>query len=236
VFSGPVVTPVQRQDRQAAALPVAAHGETPAPDSGGATPALQDAVPGRPGVARTVADATAGAAARMMSTGLGRLDETGALVLDLTGRSSSTSSPSPSPSPSLGSALVQRATAGVPPQPAVVSRAALRPLLQTAPTTAGPADEPWTAHPAHLVVQTSTADDEPVETGTGEPSPSAMPQPAGEQAGSAAPTAPAAAGGPLASLPLDELVRQLFDPLCARLKAELRLDRERAGFLTDLHR
>jgi len=35
---------------------------------------------------------------------------------------------------------------------------------------------------------------------------------------------------------MDELVRQLFDPLCARLKAELRLDRERAGLLTDLHR
>jgi hypothetical protein len=33
---------------------------------------------------------------------------------------------------------------------------------------------------------------------------------------------------------LDELARQLFDPLAARLKAELRLDRERAGLLTDL--
>jgi hypothetical protein len=34
----------------------------------------------------------------------------------------------------------------------------------------------------------------------------------------------------------DELVRRLFDPLAARLKAELRLDRERAGFVTDLRR
>jgi hypothetical protein len=33
---------------------------------------------------------------------------------------------------------------------------------------------------------------------------------------------------------LDELARRLFDPLSARLRAELRLDRERAGVHTDL--
>jgi hypothetical protein len=38
----------------------------------------------------------------------------------------------------------------------------------------------------------------------------------------------AAAGQP------DELVKKLFDPLLRRLKAELRLDRERRGSLTDL--
>ena len=48
----------------------------------------------------------------------------------------------------------------------------------------------------------------------------------------ATPAAPAAPGP--ASPPLDELARQLFGPLAARLKAELRLDRERAGLLTDL--
>ena len=47
--------------------------------------------------------------------------------------------------------------------------------------------------------------------------------------GAAAPAAPGPAGPPL-----DELARQLFGPLAARLKAELRLDRERAGLLTDL--
>ena len=52
--------------------------------------------------------------------------------------------------------------------------------------------------------------------------------------------APSAAAGPSAAAPgaaappLDELARQLFGPLTARLKAELRLDRERAGLLTDL--
>jgi hypothetical protein len=35
---------------------------------------------------------------------------------------------------------------------------------------------------------------------------------------------------------LDELVRRLFDPLSARLKDELRLDRERAGLISDLRR
>jgi hypothetical protein len=56
-----------------------------------------------------------------------------------------------------------------------------------------------------------------------------------------APSAPATATAPAAghtpapaSPPLDELARQLFGPLSARLKAELRLDRERAGLLTDL--
>jgi hypothetical protein len=51
----------------------------------------------------------------------------------------------------------------------------------------------------------------------------------------AAPTAGAAWPAAGASgQPLDELARQLLGPLTARLKAELRLDRERAGLLTDL--
>jgi hypothetical protein len=45
-------------------------------------------------------------------------------------------------------------------------------------------------------------------------------------------TPPAAAGTPPPDL--DELARRLFDPLSARLRAELRLDRERAGVVTDL--
>ena len=57
----------------------------------------------------------------------------------------------------------------------------------------------------------------------------------------AAPVAPAAGGAaPGAAAPaapnLDELARKLYDPLAARLKAELRLDRERAGLVTDLRR
>jgi hypothetical protein len=49
----------------------------------------------------------------------------------------------------------------------------------------------------------------------------------------AAPGAPAAPGGPPAA-DLDELARRLYDRLRHRLRAELRLDRERSGQLTDL--
>jgi hypothetical protein len=78
---------------------------------------------------------------------------------------------------------------------------------------AGPVDSP-----------TTPADSAPSAI-DGTPSPPTM---------SAGQVAPAASG--LASPPLDELARQLFGPLAARLKAELRLDRERGGLLTDLRR
>jgi hypothetical protein len=47
-----------------------------------------------------------------------------------------------------------------------------------------------------------------------------------------APSAPA----PQPELDLDEMARRLFEPLCARLKAELWLDRERAGLISDARR
>ena len=69
---------------------------------------------------------------------------------------------------------------------------------------------------------------------------------AGDAAQNAIATAAGAAGGAIAgaagtaanALPtdLDELARRLFDPLSARLKSELWLDRERAGMVTDLRR
>jgi hypothetical protein len=54
----------------------------------------------------------------------------------------------------------------------------------------------------------------------------------------AAAGAAGAAAGAADALPtnLDELARRLFDPLSARLKSELWLDRERAGMVTDLRR
>ena len=77
--------------------------------------------------------------------------------------------------------------------------------------------------------------DSPTVPSGGLPSPDALPTPPAPilSAAPASPGAPAhGPGGP----PLDELARQLFGPLAARLKAELRLDRERAGLLTDLRR
>jgi hypothetical protein len=73
----------------------------------------------------------------------------------------------------------------------------------------------------------------------GPPEPAAEPAAAAEAAapatGGAPPVAATPAAAPLPSGPqLEELARQLFEPLAARLKTELRLDRERAGLLTDL--
>ena len=57
------------------------------------------------------------------------------------------------------------------------------------------------------------------------------------------PTATNAAGPAAASTPpptappaqdVDALVRKLYDPIARKLKAELRLDRERAGYGLDL--
>ena len=61
--------------------------------------------------------------------------------------------------------------------------------------------------------------------------------PAAAPAGGAGPAgsaAPAVAGAP--AMQLEELARQLFDPLSARLKSELWIDRERAGMVADLRR
>jgi hypothetical protein len=63
-----------------------------------------------------------------------------------------------------------------------------------------------------------------------------------DDAPAASEPAPAAAAAPSAAAPgaggqnIDDLVRRLYDPLAARIKAELWLDRERAGLVTDLRR
>jgi hypothetical protein len=75
--------------------------------------------------------------------------------------------------------------------------------------------------PAQSTVVTLGGEEEPVAQ--------RQPGPAGGALG-AVRAAPAAGGG----VDVDELVRRLYDPLSAQIKAELRLDRERAGFLTDL--
>jgi hypothetical protein len=59
--------------------------------------------------------------------------------------------------------------------------------------------------------------------------------PAGGSA-AAAGGAAAATGGKGGETDVDDLVSKLFDPLAARLRAELWLDRGRAGVLMDLQR
>lgn len=62
----------------------------------------------------------------------------------------------------------------------------------------------------------------------------AVPEAAGTAAlGAAGAAGQAQAGAAQAAGEPDELLKKLFDPLLRRLKAELRLDRERRGLLTD---
>jgi hypothetical protein len=65
-----------------------------------------------------------------------------------------------------------------------------------------------------------------------EPAPPAAEPAAGT---SSAPATSASAPPPAGAKPpdLDELARRLYEPLSARLKAELWLDRERAGVMSD---
>jgi hypothetical protein len=62
------------------------------------------------------------------------------------------------------------------------------------------------------------------------------PEPAPTAAPAATTISASAAAGPAPSQDVDELVNRLYDPLAARLRAELWLDRERAGVLMDLGR
>jgi hypothetical protein len=73
--------------------------------------------------------------------------------------------------------------------------------------------------------------------------PEAAPPPESEPAAAQAPSTPSgpapsgpAAAGPAGGGDVEELVNKLYDPLAARLRAELWLDRERAGVLMDLGR
>ena len=51
---------------------------------------------------------------------------------------------------------------------------------------------------------------------------------------SAAPAGPAGPAAPMSGAELEEMARRLYEPLSARLRAELWQDRERSGLLTDL--
>ena len=110
-----------------------------------------------------------------------------------------------------------------------VQRAVSNPMLQLLTTAAGPAaDSPQRFDPPPLTISrqvaVTTSADNPVPTVSRATEPAPAP-PGGVPSSTGA---DAVAGQP------DELVKKLFDPLLRRLKAELRLDRERRGSLTDL--
>ncbi len=97
------------------------------------------------------------------------------------------------------------------------------PVVQTLP--AGPVPVTQTVQVVQTAPEPVDAVPAPVTEAT-TPAPGPAGTPAGAPAG-----APAPAG---AATPPDELAKKLFEPLLRRLKAELRLDRERRGVLTDL--
>ena len=114
----------------------------------------------------------------------------------------------------------------------------------TARTAAAPVssttDASTTAH-ADPEMCTVTFDSPVVqrETDGGAPSAAAPATQEPSTGGTAAPTTTATAqagGGVPATTNIQELVNQIYDPLAARLRAELWLDRERAGVLMDLRR
>ena len=72
----------------------------------------------------------------------------------------------------------------------------------------------------------------PIPVGPGPPT--APEEPPAPPAGAAPAGAPPA--GPAPTTNLDDLVRRLYDPLAARLRAELRIERERAGVVPDPRR
>jgi hypothetical protein len=109
--------------------------------------------------------------------------------------------------------------------------------VQTTPQTWDYPTQPVTSTTATVSREAAPAGPEQSgSTAPGSADPAAAPALPGPSA-PAAPAVPAAASPGAAAMPsTDELVRRLFDPLAARLKSELRLDRERAGFVTDLKR
>jgi hypothetical protein len=144
------------------------------------------------------------------------------------------------------SAAVQRASTGSVPQPTHAQPVHTQPVhtrpVHTQPSAAAtPARSrlaaPATPPPAQRVMVTEP-EPEPEPAPAVSVAPEAIPtatvsvQAAPEPG--PAPTAAAGASATAAAQDIDALVRKLYDPIARKLKAELRLDRERAGIGLDL--
>ncbi|MFI7361547.1 hypothetical protein ACIBO4_05325 [Streptomyces sp. NPDC050149] len=154
----------------------------------------------------------------------------------------------------VGAAPVQRWTGGAPPVPASVAvraggRAAASPNAGSVAVAAGVAQRMadgsvvFGAAPPHgtsrpVIQRDAEIAEEPPPLPEPEPPPVAEPEPGPEAsagpevmpAGTDADARAGAAAGQGAPPVTDELVRALYGPLSRLLKADLRLDRERAGF------
>jgi hypothetical protein len=115
------------------------------------------------------------------------------------------------------------------PDPTVATESA-SPTVQRAPVDGGAATT--------ITFDSPVVQREPEgEAAAAAPGANAEPAARGALPAAAAGAAPGGSGGGRgAGGDVDELVNRLYDPLAARLRAELWLDRERAGVLMDLHR
>ncbi|MGW8670340.1 hypothetical protein [Streptomyces niveus] len=128
------------------------------------------------------------------------------------------------PLPTAGAFAVAAGVAQRMPDGSVVFGSSSAPHASRSPGTS----QPVVQRDAELSEEPPPTDSEP--EASSEPAPideSAAPAPTGADAGPAA--APARPGG--TPVVTDELVRALYAPLSRLLKADLRLERERAGFL-----
>ena len=144
---------------------------------------------------------------------------------------------------SAGQEIVQRVRAGEPPArrsevPGTEGPRAENPGRQQPPDQPAPGTVPVADHPGFTEVAVQRAVDDPGSTVATAPQGTVgadLQGTASEQplAAAAAPTASGAgvagAGDPAGVPNLDELARRLYEPLSARLRAELWLDRERTG-------
>lgn len=193
----------------------------------------------------------------MWEPGAGFRDSTGAPV---DAPALGTVGPAPSQQPS-AMPLQQMFLGAIPPDPRAVAPTALDqtahlPLPAPAalsPTrvqrTAGPTARPTTAEAVAVPTQPAEEGDSAqtwwvpapglpasgavaVQRDPTPPEPVATPIPSPAEPASA----PADGTGTAAGVDIEDLARRLFDPLSARLRAELWLDRERAGLIADLRR
>lgn len=131
------------------------------------------------------------------------------------------------PSPMSGWSTSSQPTALRQPSATTVSRLGL-----AEPVTAATASATFTDPNAVVARQVDAMTDSPTETVMTNPVATVARE---AESAASAPTAPAPAAG-AAGPDLDDLARKLYDRLRGRLAAELRLDRERVGSLTDLRR
>ncbi|TFV61596.1 hypothetical protein E4P42_01515 [Mycobacterium sp. PS03-16] len=124
------------------------------------------------------------------------------------------------------------------PKPMSLQRIFARPAAPATPGDDAPSGAPATVtqHDGYTEVSFAPAQVQREAEETGESDAPAAPPAAQDAAPTSAAAVPPAPSPAPAGPNIDELVNRLYDPLAARLRSELWLDRERAGALMDVRR